>query len=216
MKNFLLIIFGLLFMISVVFINTRCHALDYFVEGGLGATLFQKGQDGRWFQDGVAGSVWDAKAVAFRAGGGISINEHWSAGLNYLDLGTVSVQTKYVADESYDAKAHHCHQSCDQAKDLRTFDTLRGGELIGMYTPWAWPVAPYLRGGVAVFSHSLKWETERTWFDLHGMLISAAMGGGACYRLACADVTYYKGIGSTKFPVSQDAVVPMISIRLPF
>lgn len=205
-----------LVMVGVfVLLPVSVQALDYFVEGGIGASLFQKGQDGTWFQDGVGGVVWDAKDVAFRAGGGVRLTEQWSLGLNYLDLGTVSVQSNYVADESYDAKAHRCHHGCDHPKSLRTFDTLRGGELIGTYTPWQWPVVPYLRGGVAVLSHSLNWSTLGQDFDLHGVILAAAMGGGVCYQWLCADVTYYKGIGSTKFPVTQDAVVPMVAFRVP-
>lgn len=197
---------------------STAQSADFFVEGGVGLSDYQRtAPDGTWVQEGFP-HHYDRRSLAMRAGVGLTLTPEWSVGVNVVDLGTVGVRTGFVADESYDPQAHQCVVACETARTVSTTDRLRGGELIGTYRPWDWVVAPFVRMGVAGFEHRLRWQVEQDApATLSGIVLAGVAGAGLCYHnWLCADVSYYKGISTTKFPVSTAVVVPMLSLHYDF
>ncbi len=208
----------MLLLLLLVLWAPPVYALDAFLEGGAGVSQFQRtAPDGTWVQEGF-GHQYHWIDIAARAGVGLRITEQWSVGVNYVHLGTVGVDTGFVADEAYDPSAHRCANHCETMQTVKTTDRLQGGELIGTYRPWSWAVSPFLRGGVAGFQHRLQWQVEGQGVNhFNGLVIAGVLGGGVCYQAwLCADVSYYKGVSTTQFPVSTAAVVPMLSVRYGF
>lgn len=206
----------------IFMVHTNVHAADFFVEGGVGMSQFQRTvPDGTWVQEGFPHRFkW--QDYAYRAGLGAKLTPEWSLGANYINLGTVQSETLFVADHDYDPINHLCVTNCATPGKLKVYDTLRGIELIGTYMPWQLTIAPFIRIGMAGFQHSLHYDnttyTGQTYgVDLKGVVLAGVVGGGACYHeWLCADISYYKGISTSQFPVSTGVIVPMVSIKIPF
>jgi hypothetical protein len=53
--------------------------------------------------------------------------------------------------------------------------------------------------------------------QFRGLVVSTVIGAGACYQTwACVDISYYRGLAETQFPVSTGAVVSMFSAKYRF
>lgn len=207
----------MIFMLLLLLFPIPASALEWLVEGGAGASLFQRTTpDGTWCQEGLGqGCKFDNQDLAFRAGVGLQLNPNWSLGLNYLNLGTVSAVTTMVGDADYDLATKRCLQNCGSPQVGRTWDRLDGGELIATYTYTRWLVEPYVRGGMALMRHQFSWHTETpgygfTNYTLNGILVMGVGGVGACVQWLCADVSAYKSVGSTGVPLSNAVLVPMV------
>lgn len=199
------------------------RAADFYVEGGVGMSQFQRTvPDGTWVQEGTGPHKFHWQDLAYRAGLGINLTPQWSLGANMVNLGTVGSETFVVGDESYDPINHKCLTGCAEAKDARIYDTLIGGELVATYRPWLWAVAPFIRFGAAGFRHQLYYTVLMPDGSLPGdrfagIMVAVVGGAGVCYvEMVCLDVSYYKGFTTTKFPVSTGVIVPMLTVKIPF
>lgn len=197
-------------------ISSQAGDSRFFVEGGAGLTQFLKtSDDGIWIQDRMPHSTtW--QDLAIRAGVGITLNESWSIGTNYIRLGQVKLQSVWQSDEIYES---HCGLSCEHYHG-NLWGTMQGGELVGTYHPQLWAVSPIVRAGLAVFDHTVRWETSNDTRGVHqyrGIVVAGVVGAGACYQAwLCADVSYYRGFAETHYPVSTGAVVSMLSVKYAF
>lgn len=197
------------------------YALDTFIEGGLGASFFQRTTpDGTWVQEGMGFHKFHNQDIAFRAGVGLKLNEAWSLGLNYINLGTVKVETWMVMDADYDIPTKACTANCTPKQYGRAMDRLDGGELVATYTYKKWLVEPYVGMGGALMRHSFSWNTETpgqgfTNYTQRGIVLMGVGRVGACVKWLCADLSYYKGLGSTWYPISDDVLVPMMVVKVP-
>lgn len=187
-----------------------------FIEGGLGLTQFLKtSDDGVWIQDRMPHATnW--QDVAIRAGVGVKLHESWSVGANYLRLGQVALQSTWQSDLIYESR---CGLSCNHyAGNL--WSRMQGGELVGTYHPQLWAVSPIVRAGVAVFEHSVRWETNNDARGVHeyrGVIVAGVLGAGACYQTwACVDLSYYRGFADTYYPLSNAAIISMATLKYAF
>lgn len=190
-------------------------ATKFFIEGGIGVTQFLKtSDDGVWIQDRMPHATnWQDMAI--RVGIGVRINESFSIGTNYIRLGQVKLQSVWQSDEIYNSR---CGLSCEHYHG-NLWATMQGGELVGTYHPHVWHVSPIVRAGLAVFDHTVRWETSNQpgIHQYRGLVVSGVVGAGACYQhWLCADVSYYRGFAETHYPVSTGAVVSMVSLKYGF
>jgi hypothetical protein len=217
LKGFRLILVYTLFIASVVFLLCRAgHATEFFVEGGLGVTQFLKtSDDGVWIQDRMPHTT-DWQDLAFRGGVGVTLHPSWSLGVNYVRLGSVQLSSTWQSDEIYESR---CGLSCDHYAGHLT-GSMQGGELVGTYHPQLWAVSPIVRAGLAVFDHTVRWQTDndpRGWHQYRGLVVSGVVGAGACYHgWLCGDVSYYRGFADTQYPLSTGAVVSMVTLKYSF
>lgn len=163
---------------------------------------------------------YDTLSLGLKTGLETTITEHWYIGAGYVSLGTTQAWTEAKSDEEFFNGKHGVAD-----KYLKAYDRMQGGEL---YVGYQWQVEafrPYLTAGIAQFWHRVtqthdtqtKEGTMRaqdmTW---HGTVRSWRVGGGLCYRWLCGEVTYYKGATpGTNYPISTDAVVPMLVLNIP-
>lgn len=211
----------MLLLVLLLLWPVQAFAIDPYIEAGLGASSFQRTTpDGTWVQEGMGFHKFHNQDLAFRAGVGVKLNEAWAIGANYVNLGTVKVETMMVQDADYDIPTKTCTANCANKQYGRAMDRLDGGELIATYTYRRWMVEPYLGFGGALMRHSFSWNTETpgqpfTNYTQRGIVLMGVGRVGACVKWLCADVSYYKGMGSTWYPVSDDALVTMAVVKVP-
>lgn len=192
----------------------KACAAELFVEGGVGTTVFQKTTpDGVWWQQPFPHS-FDLHTMAFKAGLGLQLNEHWSVTGSYVNLGTIKAFTEAVSDENYD----HGDRK-DKRVRLTAYDNYQGGQVMVAYRWTQWPVQPFLSGGVAVMSHHVRAYhslSGNTPTEYAGVLPMAVVGGGLCWQWVCGEVNYYRGIMAPQYPISTSVIVPMLTLKYPF
>jgi hypothetical protein len=189
-------------------------AWDVFVEGGVGASLNQfTTPDGVWVQQPFPNSH-DMTSLAWKAGLGVQLSEHWSVTGSYVSLGESRATTEFVSDHHYD----HGDRSGPR-NTLTATDSLSGPQLVAAYRWTNWPVQPFLSGGVAVLHHyGAAWDHRYPHtkpFEFHGDIPMLVAGGGLCYGWLCGEVTYYRGIHAPNYPISTEAIVPTLSMKVP-
>jgi hypothetical protein len=175
-----------------------------FLEGGAGLSLLQQTTpDGVWWQSPFPHS-FDLTSLALKAGIGVQVTEHWSVAGSYVSLGTAKATTEYVSDHDYDRG----HLGGSRGS-LTAYDRLQGGQLIVAYRWTQWPM---LSGGVAGMLHRVV-ANQSTEFS--GVIPMVVVGGGLCWQWLCGEVTYYRGVQAPHYPISTQAVVPWLSLRVP-
>jgi hypothetical protein len=190
------------------------YALEVFLDGAIGPAFHTRTTpDGVWWQQPFPHS-FDLRDVAWKAGLGLRFNEHWSVTGSYVSLGETSARTEAVSDENYD----HGDRK-DPRVNLSATDRLAGPQLVTSYRWTQWPVQPFLSGGVALLHHygsATVREYPGPSFNFHGDIPMFVAGGGLCYAWLCGEVTYYRGVHAPNYPISTEAIVPWIGLKIPF
>jgi hypothetical protein len=52
--------------------------------------------------------------------------------------------------------------------------------------------------------------------EFEGVLPMAVVGGGLCWQWVCGEVNYYRGMMAPQYPISTQAIVPMLTMKYPF
>lgn len=199
---------------------SSASAWELTLEGGVGVTYFQPTvEDGIWFQQAFPHKFY-TDAFAWKAGLGARINPHWSIHAAYVNLGTVKADTQFVWDQDYDPIQHQCVKNCTTPHTLSTTDFLRGPELLVGYHYPIGAFDPFVKAGMALMFHTVRATCTTSWGEGcsgvdTGLIPMVALGTGACYQYLCGEVTYYKGIAETGTPIAKDAIVPMLTLRIP-
>lgn len=175
--------------------------------------------DGTWWQHDQPHG-FDTLSLALKGGVEQTLGDHWYVGAGYVSLGRSQAWTQAQNDDTFfagrDGHANHY---------LNAVDRVQGGEAYVGYRWTDYAVQPFLTAGIAQFWHAVT-QTHDTWSEggtvrapditLHGTYRAWRVGGGLCYGWVCGEVTYYKGATpGSNFPISTDAVVPMLSLRVP-
>lgn len=191
------------------------RAAELFLEAGVGQSLFQRTTpDGVWWQQPFPHS-FDLTSLAWKAGLGVKLNEHWSVTGSYVSLGETQAWTEAVSDENYD----HGDRK-DPRVLLTATDRLAGPQLVGRYTWTHWPVQPFLSGGVAVLHHygsarTNTYSADAPSYEFHGDIPMVVVGGGACWQWVCGEINYYRGLHAPQYPISTSTIVPMLRVKIP-
>ena len=174
--------------------------------------------DGAWWQSDQRHG-FDTLSLALKAGLETTITDSWYLGAGYLSLGRAQAWTDAQRDDTFYGGTHGRVD-----KFIQAVDRVQGGELYAGYRWPTQPLQPYLTVGLAHFWHRVT-QTHDTQRDgaivraqdisLNGTYLAWRVGGGACYRWLCGEVTYYKGLGGTNFPIATNAVVPMLTLNIP-
>lgn len=212
---------GVLLILLGILIPLDGYALEWSLEGGIGPSFYQKTvEDGIWYQEAFPHKFY-TQSIAWKVGVGVRVDTHWSFHVAYLNLGQVQADTLFVWDGDYDPKAHKCLKHCEKPHHLSTVDKLQGGELmVGYHYPLG-GFDPFVKVGMALMSHTLEAQCTTSLGEScsgvdRGIIPMVGMGGGVCYALICGEVMYYRGIAETGTPIATDALVPMVTVRLPF
>ena len=204
--------------IALASVLLACHAhAETRLTLGAGVTNFQANTpDGTWWQSDQPHG-FDTLSLALKAGLEQDLTPNWFVGAGYVRLGNAQAWTQAKSDDEFfggrDGKAD---------KYLNAVDRVQGGEL---YIGYRWTdhaVQPFLTAGVAQFWHAVTQTHDTDGYGrapditLHGTYRAWRVGGGLCYGWVCGEVTYYKGATpGTAFPISTDAVVPMLTVKIP-
>jgi hypothetical protein len=204
----------LLLTLALLAITTPAIAADLFIEAGVGQSIFQRTTpDGVWWQSPFP-HHFELNSLALKAGLGVQLNEHWSVTASYVSLGTVKAFTEAVSDHNFDYGDRK-----DPRVHLTTYDSYQGGQVLGQYRWTQWPVQPFLQGGVAVMSHHIRVYHSLgsgTPTEFTGVIPMVVVGGGLCWQWVCGEVSYYRGVQAPQYPISTQAIVPMLSVRYGF
>lgn len=202
-----------------------------YLDVGLGATLFNRTiEDGTWIQEGLPNKEL-LESFAWRVGLGYTINDRWSLQANYLHFGTAKIRALVVRDPDYNNKQHVCLNHCGEAFPFNTNDTMYGGEVSLTRTWQIRAFAPFLRAGGAVMIHHLRAAIQPMYPTIepplvnsrHGFIPAVLVGGGVCYKMFCAETTYYQGLGGSTggfgmdyaLPISTSLFMSLVSVKIP-
>ena len=205
----------LLVVMLLLALPTTSNAGELFLDGALGTAFHTRTTpDGIWWQQPFPHS-FDLTSRAYRAGLGLQVTEHWAITASYVNLGKTRATTEYVEDDDY----NHGRLSGPRQK-LVTTDYLSGPQITGTYRWTNWTLQPFLSGGVALLHHTgvainPRAPEERFQFHFHGDVPMLVAEGGICYKWICGDVTYYRGVHSPNYPISTEAIVSMIGVKVP-
>lgn len=195
------------------------YALEPYIEAGAGAALFQiTVPDGTWYQEAFP-HTFKTTDLALRAGVGVQVAEHWGVSVAYTRLGAVQSDADFVWDANYSPSLKRCISGCERVNHLSATDRMQGPELTVRREFAVGALTPFLKMGGAWMFHSITvpayTDTGRDIsIAFKGVVPMVVLGGGVCYIWVCGEVSYYKGIGSTGFPLAKDAVVPMLTVRI--
>jgi hypothetical protein len=194
----------LILSLSLLALTAPAQAASLYVDAGVGmAKHLPIMESGTWWQADQP-YHFDTTAVAWRAGLGVNLTDHWAIQAGYISLGTVKSETRAVADEHYDFGAGRCYRSCERVMGNKAWEPVTGWEAFGRYTWHPGIVDPYVTFGAARLTHrtysaSTSVAKQEDWIPaevvLGGILWAARAGAGVCYRWVCGDVTYYHLVG---------------------
>lgn len=203
--------------------GTPAAGAEWYLDAGVGATHHvPMRESGTWWQADQP-YAFDTTALAWRAGVGVALTEHWAIQAGYVSLGEVRSRTKAVADEHFDFAAQRCIASCDRIMDNKAWEPVTGWEAFGRYTWHPGWVDPYLTAGVARLTHRTYSASTRVaeteWHHADVVLGGAQwvgrIGGGLCYQWVCADTTYYHGLTGLDNAISERALMTIIGLQVP-
>ena len=220
---------NLVFTLACALAYDMAHAGQFYLDAGIGATHFTCticSDDGTWVQTGLPNSM-TMNSLSWKLGLGYRVNERWSVGLSYLNMGTAKIRQDYtVSDQQYNPKQHTCLAPCTNVGPFHTHDLMEGVELTASYHWRQWPIQPYLKVGAAGLYHRLTVQYNGMTFygqdgkPFNGWIYSSVIGGGLEYGWLYVDATYYRGLGgatdwSAGLPISKEQVVGFVGIRIP-
>lgn len=202
----------------------EAHATDLYAIGGAGGSFFKATtQDGTWRQDGMGSTSMGLTSVTGKVGLGVIVSPEWAVEFAYSYLGSNSSRGQAVHDEEYDPINKRCAKaSCPTPSQFGAKDTVQVIELAVLRKFELWGLHPFLKAGVFMGVHDLKyWVQDSTNLDIghgqySGYIPGLLVGGGTCYGWVCGEATYYNGLGSTGYPIARNVIVPMLTVKIPF
>ena len=204
---------ALALLLALLLAYDLAHAGELFLDMAAGASRFLvTTPDGDYQQKDLPHS-FDLKSAAYRIGLGWRFNDRWSIQGGYINLGTVNQSAVFVPDEFFDPKAGKCINGCQRKANYRITDAYHGGELTVART-WH-PTEDYslfLKAGWAYLMHrfTINKEDGSGQANQHyGQFPATVAGIGACYKWACAETTYYHGLGGSNGFMGQDQGWPL-------
>lgn len=197
------------------------YASDFYLNLGLGATLFQQTtQNGTWLQEGQPYKM-NLLDLAGKLGLGYRFNESWSAEINGLSFGQARSAGLAVPDEYYIPEKHQPKEGAPKPNHFDARQRSYGGEIVARYTFQTGTIQPFLKlGGFATYNDMpytiIDTPTNQTFQSQYtGYTVGIVGGGGVCYQWICAEASYYRGMGSSNYPISKSFLVPMLSVNIP-
>lgn len=203
-------------------LSIQAQASDFYLNLGVGASLMQRTtQNGTWFQEGQPYSM-NLTDLAGMAGVGYRINPEWAVELNGLSFGQATSAGLAVPDEHYDPSAHKPKKGAPKPNHFDARQRSFGGELVAVRSFQVGAFRPFLKaGGFATYNNMPYTILSQP--DMHvsqdrytGYTVGVAGGGGVCWQMVCAQATYYRGMGSSGYPISKSTIVPMLTVQVPF
>lgn len=210
----------LLLFVLTLFGTYPASASDLYLNLGIGAALHQKTVDnGTWYQEGIGPYRFGLTSLAGKAGLGIRLDPDWAIEANILSLGQTRSSYWAVGDDEYNPKTHQCHTTCSP-RAFSAKDKVNLVEVAALRSWHVWGMDPFVKAGAFLGVHDLNFvgtspNSEGQANKYSGYFPGAVIGGGVCYRWACAETSYYAGIGSTGYPIARNILVPMFTVKIP-
>lgn len=211
----------LLLTAVMLFSAVEAHASDLYLNLGLGATLFQQTtQNGTWLQEGQPYKM-NLLDLAGKLGLGYRLSSEWALEINALSFGQAKSAGLAVPDEYYEPHAHKAKHGAPPPNHFDARQRSYGGEVVALRSFHLGEFSPFLKlGGFATFNDMpytiLDVPANQTFQSSYqGYTVGIVGGGGICYKWACAEASYYRGMGSSNYPISKSFLVPMISLKIP-
>lgn len=208
-------------VIVAVMYSPLAYASDFYVNLGLGASLMQQTtQNGTWLQEGQPYKM-TLLDLSGKLGLGYRFNESWSAEINGLSFGQARSAGLAVPDEYYEPHAHKPKHGAPKPNHFDARQRSFGGELVARYTFQTGTIQPFLKfGGFATVNdmpYTILSQPEMNVSQdrYTGYTVGIVGGGGVCYQWVCAEASYYRGMGSSNYPISKSFLVPMLSVKIP-
>lgn len=211
-----------LWMVMVMCVSApSVHASDFYLNMGLGATLFQQTtQNGTWLQEGQPYNM-NLLDLAGKLGLGYRFNESWAMEVNGLSFGQARSAGLAVPDEYYQPHAHKPRHDAPKPNHFDARQRSYGGEIVALRSFQLGEFSPFLKlGGFATFNdmpYTILSQPDMTPAQERytGYTVGIVGGGGICYKWACAEASYYRGMGSSNYPISKSFLVPMFTLKIP-
>lgn len=208
-------------VIAAVMYSPLAYASDFYVNMGLGATMFQQTtQNGTWLQEGQPYKM-TMLDLSGKLGVGYRFSQAWALEVNALSLGQARSAGLAVPDEYYEPKAHKAKHGAPAPNHFDARQRSYGGEVVVVRSFQVGPLSPFLKaGGFATFNDMpytiIEGPTSNVFQSSYqGYTVGVVGGGGVCYGWACLEATYYRGMGSSGYPISKSFLVPMFTIKVP-
>lgn len=201
------------------------HAGELYLDMAGGLTNFLvTATDGDYIQKDLPHS-FDLRSLSYRVLLGYRFNPRWSVQGGYVNLGEINQTARFVADADYDAKAGTCLNNCANAAPYRMTDAYHGGELTITRAFIVKDYSLFLKGGGALLFHQFRvarYDGTQA-HENDGRFLSTVAGAGACYKVFCAEMTYYHGLGGSNgfmgqdqaWPLSKEQVVTWFGVKVP-
>lgn len=197
-------------------------ASDFYLNMGLGASLGQRTtMNGTWFQEGQPYKMTLAD-LGGKLGVGYRLSPEWALELNGISFGQMRSAGFAVPDEYYIPEKHAPKDGAPKPNHFDARQRSYGGELLARYTFQTPVVQPFLAlGGFAAFN-DMPYEivdvpSGQTFHPAYrGYTVGAVGGGGLCWTYLCGEAFYYRGMGSSQYPISKSYLLPMLSVKIPF
>ena len=197
----------------VLLLSTQAQALEPFIEVGAGASIFRPVRDDGVYYQQPLPHHFTTTDFGFRAGIGLQLNPLWSITASYIHFGMAKVSATVTLDQNYVATNKCTMGPCQPTNTENTWDRIQGEELVVSRKLMEGDFYPFVKLGGAYMTHHVT-TYSYTYAPSHNL--AAVAGGGVCYKLLCAEATYYKGISGNGSPVAKDVLMPMLSFKIPF
>lgn len=208
-------------VIAAMMYSPLAYASDFYVNMGLGATMFQQTtQNGTWLQEGQPYKM-NLLDLSGKLGLGYRFNESWSMEMNALSFGQARSAGLAVPDEYYEPDAHKPKHGAPKPNHFDARQRSYGGEIVALRSFYLGGFSPFLKlGGFATINNMPYTINDATshetyYMAYHGYTVGIVGGGGVCYKWACAEASYYRGMGSSNYPISKSFLVPMFTVKIP-
>lgn len=205
----------------MLFSAIEAHASDLYLNLGLGATMFQQTtQNGTWLQEGQPYKM-TMMDLSGKLGLGYRFSPDWAMEINALSFGQAKSAGMAVPDEYYEPEKHKPKDGAPKPNHFDARQRSYGGEIVALRSFHLGEFSPFLKlGGFATMNDMpytiVDVPTGQTFQEAYkGYTVGIVGGGGICYKWACAEASYYRGMGSSNYPISKSFLVPMISLKIP-
>lgn len=200
---------------------TTAQASDFYLNLGVGVSQFQRTtQNGTWFQEGQPYSM-QLTDLAGKLGLGYKLNPDWAVEVNGLSFGRVTSAGLAVPDEHYEPMAHKPKYGAPAPNHFDARQRSFGGEVVVLRSFTLGEFRPFLKAGGWATYNDMPY-TILSQPDMHvsqdrytGYTVGIVGGGGVCWQWLCAEASYYRGMGSSGYPISKSVLMPMLSVKVP-
>ncbi len=208
-------------VIVAVMYSPFAYASDWYVNMGLGATMFQQTtQNGTWLQEGQPYKM-TMLDLSGKLGLGYRFSPEWAIEINALSFGQAKSAGMAVPDEYYEPEKHKPKDGAPKPNHFDARQRSYGGEIVALRSFHLGEFSPFLKlGGFATMNDMpytiVDVPTGQTFQEAYkGYTVGIVGGGGVCYKWACAEASYYRGMGSSGYPISKSFLVPMLTLKIP-